>query len=463
MRLALVLGGLLAAVGLAGCPGGELPNPVAWVMVTTLLDVADGDTSGVEALRANPGPDGAVSLREALLAVNNSGPGFEIRFLPRGTVAPLTPLPALTAGGTLVEGDGKIVLHGNQRAGLGAGLTVASGGNRLRGLQISGFPGDGILLEGGSASDNVVQGCRIGNDGNNTARNGGSGIRIRGGGVGNVIGGTAASARNVISGNDGWGVALERHEGGSPRGTVVEGNYVGVALNGLRALPNRLGGVGIADSRENRIGGGAAGARNVLSGNLGPGVEITGSAQGSASTGNRIQGNLIGTSATGAQGPGNTVGVRLAGEVSGTQIGGNSGPEGNVIAGNRDAGVSIATGARNTIRSNSIFDNNGVGIRLVDAAANAGMPRPSVTSISRQLDGSYVVRGTAQAGASVELYIDAGREGGLFGGRYVADAQGRFAQGLNLAGFAGRGLNMTATATDRDGNTSEFSNPLEIR
>jgi hypothetical protein len=66
-------------------------------VVTTASDLADGDTSSIDALRANRGADGAISLREAILAANNTPGHDEIGFSIPGegahTIAPLTPLP----------------------------------------------------------------------------------------------------------------------------------------------------------------------------------------------------------------------------------------------------------------------------------------------------------------------------------------------------------------------------------
>ena len=56
----------------------------------------------------------------------------------------------------------------------------------------------------------------------------------------------------------------------------------------------------------NDVGGTVAGARNVISGNGGPGVSIL-------SDGNRVEGNYIGTDATGTQSISNNVGVSIAG------------------------------------------------------------------------------------------------------------------------------------------------------
>src|SRR5262249_30622716 len=42
------------------------------VIVTTTVDLVDGDISSIAALNASPGPDGVVSLREATMAADNT-------------------------------------------------------------------------------------------------------------------------------------------------------------------------------------------------------------------------------------------------------------------------------------------------------------------------------------------------------------------------------------------------------
>ena len=56
------------------------------VMVTTTSDISNnGDTSSIEALLADPGTDGQISLREAILSAKHSGGANTITFDPRLT------------------------------------------------------------------------------------------------------------------------------------------------------------------------------------------------------------------------------------------------------------------------------------------------------------------------------------------------------------------------------------------
>src|SRR3972149_2702221 len=81
-------------------------------------------------------------------------------------------------------------------------------------------------------------------------------------------------------------------------GNTIEGSYIGTDVTRAVDLGN-IRDVHIDTISNNTIGGTAAGARNVISGNnhfAGSGVNIV----GSAATGNVVQGNFIGTDVTGA-------------------------------------------------------------------------------------------------------------------------------------------------------------------
>ena len=129
---------------------------------------------------------------------------------------------------------------------------------------ISGNQRFGIWIFGALSTGNLVQGNFIGTDLTGTANLGNSddGVLIQQGPVGNTIGGTTTAARNVISGNGGFGVSI-----GLATSNVVQGNFIGTDVTGAKALGNSRGGVIIQDAASNTIGGATASARNIISGN----------------------------------------------------------------------------------------------------------------------------------------------------------------------------------------------------
>jgi hypothetical protein len=77
----------------------------------------------------------------------------------------------------------------------------------------------------------------------------------------NVIGGTTAAARNVVSNNQaGIDICCDGH----PTGNKIAGNYVGTNASGDAALRNGNFGIRV-DKAPNTIVGGTAAERNVIS------------------------------------------------------------------------------------------------------------------------------------------------------------------------------------------------------
>jgi hypothetical protein len=106
-----------------------------------------------------------------------------------------------------------------------------------------------------------------------------------------LIGGTEARARNTISGNDDVGVRITSTAG---TGNTVQGNYIGTNAAVDTKLANGDDGVSIQDGAVNNTVGvvtDKSNPRNVISGNGGDGVEILSSSSGT--TGNRILSNSI--------------------------------------------------------------------------------------------------------------------------------------------------------------------------
>jgi titin len=229
------------------------------------------------------------------------------------------------------------------------GVAIANGstGNTVGGTDagdrniISGNTLDGVFINGSGASGNAVQGNFIGTDVTGTLPlgNGANGVDVYLGASGNTIGGTSAGTRNVISGNVMDGVIIQQM---GASGNVVDGNLIGTDVTGSLAVGDGRTGVDIDSSPNNTVGGTAAAARNIISGNRSEGVFIS----GVASTGNVVSNNYIGTNAagTGAIPNGTDTTSGHAGLVIRASASANT-VQGNVISGNADTGVSIDNGS----------------------------------------------------------------------------------------------------------------------
>jgi hypothetical protein len=107
----------------------------------------------------------------------------------------------------------------------------------------------------------------------------------------------------------------------------------------------------------------------------------------------------------------------------------------------------MSQGIENTISANSIHDNTGKGIENIDG----GNTEPVAPVVSDT--GS--ANGTACPECVVDVFSDSEDEGRVYHGTVTAGIDGSWSISDALAGPF-----MTATATDLDGNTSEFSAPF---
>ena len=170
------------------------------------------------------------------------------------------------------------------------------------------------------------------------------------GGAGDTIGGTAAGAGNVVSGNGDTGVSVSG-------GVVVVGNLIGTDSTGTVAVPNAVG-ISVVNG-DNTIGGTIPTARNLISGNTGDGIQV-GFFPG-FSTNTLIEGNFIGLDSTGgvalANG-GDGIDITAPPQPGGsaTTIGGSIAGSGNVISANVGVGISIETN-----NSGNLIEGNFIG------------------------------------------------------------------------------------------------------
>ena len=361
----------------------------------------------------------------------------------------------------LGNGNGvEILLSGGNQIGLNA----AGEGNVISGN------GRGVQISGNSATSNQVQNNLIGVDAPGTADlgNANEGVYVTNAPA-NEIGGTTAGERNVISGNDAYGIRID----GTQTGNVISGNWIGINAAGTAAVANGSHGVMLDNTTGQTIGGATAGERNVISGNSSNGVNVFQNGS-NAIDGNYIGLNPAGTAAianffgiTVSQSTSNTIGTAQRNVVSGnsstgiTFSGANANQvKGNYIGpaaagaalGNGGAGVSLDTSDGNdiggtTAAERNVISDNFVGVRIVFSAD------------SNTVHGNFI--GVAPDGASamgndsngVELTAPA--TGNVIGGTGTGDGN-RIA--FNGATQPGRGIHLSAGTANAVEANAIFSN-----
>ena len=339
------------------------------VVVDSTTDLIDGVTTSISDLNASPGADGVISLREAITAANNTmgadtvnfdipvdtDPGCDIgsgvcTIQPGGFGLPTVTQPITIDGTTqpsfsttpVIEIDGSLTDSDS------TGLAINVGSSAIRGLVINRFATNSDIVMWG-AGGNVVEGNFLGVDSSGTFNRGTTNSVHVYAISNNTIGGTTAAARNVISGNTNPAVALNA----GAWNNLVQGNFIGTDLTGTVALGNSGNDVVTLDSPDNTIGGTAAGAGNLIAGNLDSDFASVGLGF-PASTGNLVQGNFVGTDITGTIDLGGaSIGVYIA-DGSNNTVGGTTPAAANLISGGDSSGVGIAEGSGNFVQGNLI-------------------------------------------------------------------------------------------------------------
>ena len=304
----------------------------------------------------------------------------------------------ISSTGTLVEGN-KIgtditgsLAHGNGASGISiSGSSNTIGGPGTAGNVISGNVGDGITIAGNTANpatNNVVEGNKIGTDvtGQQALGNTLAGIRVQTGS--NTIGGPGNGAGNVISANQSEGLFI------TGDGNLVQGNLIGTNSLGTESLGNGLSGVTLQNSASNLI------VANVLSGNgtsTAGGLGIT--IAGANAQYNLVQGNLIGTDFQGSTAfPNSGGGVLLFAGAANNTIGGTSQVAGNVISGNTFEGIVAQNAPDNSILGNKIGTNAAGTAGLGNGATGISLEQSSGTSIIGNLISDNGTKGIAGDG-----------------------------------------------------------------
>ena len=370
--------------------------------------------AAIQQANATPGAD----------TINFNVPGIGVK-----TISPASALPDVTeqvtidgysqpgtSANTLSQGTNavlRIQIDGSL-ANAGVGLDIEANNTVVRGLVVNNSRGSGISVRSGTG--NRIEGNFLGTDPSGTLDRGNFafGAQIDGG-SNNTVGGTSPFQRNLISGNDSFGVEVSSNSSGD---NVVRGNLIGTQKDGTSALGNSGAGVYV-DTSDNTIGGTGLGEANVIAFNGGEGVfvEFVGVDR---ATGNRISANPIFS--------------------------------------NGELGIDLRGGTENAVGATA----NDSGDR--DTGANDLQNRPVVTS-AKTAGGTTTVQAKLNSTPSDPFVVEffsspSGNEGQKFlGNKAVStNSNGNVAFTFTPSQAVAVGHRITATATNVVGaNTSEFS------
>jgi CSLREA domain-containing protein len=380
--------------------------------------------------------------------------------------------------GTDITGTIDLGNHENGVNLISADTILIGGSEPAAGNVISGNQLLGILIDENSTKVSVF-GNRIGTNAAGTAalKNIKSGIAVSG--TTQQIGGSGDGNRNLISGNGGGGISVR-----SPAtGIQIQNNFIGTDITGMNALGNDIGiEIGLsAGAYDVLIGGSPVNEGNLISGNAEEGLLLYNNA--------KVYGNKIGTDATGTSALGNG-GNGILSKGDNNRIGG-SGLQ-NTIAFNGKHGVAVITesgsATGNTITWNSIHDNGGLGIALAqdsvlpndpsdpDAGDNDRQNYPqmiSAVSDTVAVETTFLAKldSTPNTTFTIEFFTNAACDPSGYGEGHRAVKS--MTVTTNPSGKAeiialfpattfDTGNFVTATATDPAGNTSEFSNCIQV-
>ncbi len=438
----LTLGGLTvsdARTVIRGLGGPAIIDGAGQPTGSNILTLLSGGNR-IAALMLRRSPSHGIIIESDSNLIGGTGSGDGLTVVGSGFDDPLACgilIRGSNASGNVIEGNsvgmlrtGGVVIP-NAR---GVGVTGGAHGNRIGGATIaarnviSGNTVDGIVIEHDS-HDNLIIGNYIGPDqsGIKGPGNGENGITVRSGSHENIVGGIGLASRNYICGNRADGIKLS---GLGTESNRILGNSIGMDITGYVAMGNRGSGVAIERaSARNEIGSADSGTINIISGNLGHGIVIT----GAGSDGTIIRGNYIGFDSSGYGPIGNgdlfAAGIYVGESVRGTVIGGAIEVERNYFAYNLLGGIYLDGADETLIRGNYI----GVSIFSLSAGYNGNGVVLRNGASGNQIGGRLPGEGNTISGNLMDefpfgagvLMADPGTSGNrVFGNMIGVDASG---------------------------------------
>jgi parallel beta-helix repeat protein len=451
------------------------------------LNVSGANVTGVEFgftynLVVNTNDAGQGSLRQFMLNANalagpnasqlsipTSDPNFNTLLPSAFVIQPVSALPILTDNAVAIDGTTQEANQGDQRVGLpdividglnlgtsAYGFHLQASNSTLRQLDVRRFndgspgtTGTGILLDGsaGGGDSNTVRDNYLTLNGSTDGLVGA--ISLTGAADDNLI------TNNTLTGNFGDGA---RFTGSANTGNIFTNNTI--TFNGDDGVTLRGASITFTGNTVSNTGANSCGVEL---------VDVTNS---------RVANNTITNSGTEG-------GVCL---MSVPSVGNTIGPN-NTISGGSGVGIvsQVASSVNNLFTLNVIHSNGSIGIDLNndgvtandagdgDSGSNNLLNFPVIYSAVLDGFGNIVITGEARPGVTIEFFEADGDSSGYGEGQtFVGVAVEGSGADLNTgagtvdgtaaqftftlpAGSLISGDQLTATATDASGNTSEFS------
>ena len=422
------------------------------------------------------------------IELDGSGTGGALAFTLAGGNSHLKGLALFNFGGGVeISGDGENTIEGcfigldasGQPQGNSLGITIHNSARNTIGGEspasqnvITGQ----VTVEGSQARENQILGNYIGTDATGAKTVGPGTLVLQDGARSNVVG--KKGAPNLLSGSY-HGLEIQGAETDS---NLVVANLLGVDKTGTVPLHSGLLGIFISDGAQyNEIG--RPGEGNVIGSWEEQGLVLT----GAGTEFNRIRGNWIGTDTTGAKTFGNgSPAVEIRDQAAQNQIGGTGPGEGNVVAHNPGTAVGLRenAGNGNAIVGNAIYAN-GFGIDLFPAGVTENDSLDADSGPNSYQNFPVLWAAKSDSGRTCILGMLESRPNATFRVEFFDNKAAKwldFGQGEKLIGFQtvmtnseGRvkidavfpqsmqaGHFVTATATDDQNNTSEFSNAIQV-
>ncbi len=388
------------------------------VVVDTALDILDGDTSSISALLADKGADGFISLREAILATNNTvntGSPDQILFdIADGSASQFYYQNDGVAGSVTLANIADATVLGGE-----IGVFDFDPDHPHSWFRIDlndAFPEltivDAVNIDGYTQWGSSQNTLAVGSDAvlrieiTNSAADSNRGFLIDSTGGGSSISGLVINE---------LGAAAILTQSGAD-GNTFRGNHIGTDVTGTIGIGNQEG-IHLR-SGSNLVGGSDPGDRNVLADNNSRGIVTF--TFGPIESGNIVQNNYIGVDSSGLQSLGN-------GGAAGIQVYNQDGMQivGNVISGNAGHGIVFLAGGD---ALNTIVQGNFIG---VGADGTTVVGNDDGIRIESDLATGTLIGGT---GAGQENIISANRNSGI-----VLDGSGVSATTI-VGNFIGTGL-----------------------